>query len=65
MLSKVSKFVTIRLILQRRLLTDSGDEIAIQDYVSVVVQLDKERISHNFVVVDTLIVPVILGLTVC
>ena len=25
------------------------------------VQLDKERISHDFVVVDKLIVPVILG----
>ena len=53
--------MTIRLILQRRLLTDSGDEIPFQDYVSVVVQLDKDRTSHNFVVVDKLIVPVILG----
>ena len=61
LLPKVSKFVKIRLILQRRLLTDSGDEIPIRDYVSVVVQLDKERISHDFVVVDKLIVPVILG----
>ena len=51
----------IRLILQRRHLTDSGDEIPIREYVSVVVQLDKERIRHDFVVVDKLIVPVILG----
>ena len=29
--------------------------------VSVVVQLDKERISHDFVVVDKLIIPMILG----
>ena len=53
--------MTIRLILQRRLLTVSGNEIPIRDYVSVVVQLDKERISHDYVVVDKLIVSVILG----
>ena len=51
----------IRLIIQRRHLTDSGDEIPIREYVSVVVQLDKERIRQDFVVVDKLIVPVILG----
>ena len=60
-LSKVSKFVKIRPVLQLQLLTASGDEIPIQDYVSVVMQLDKERISHNFVVVGKLIVQVILG----
>ena len=46
--------MTIRLILQRRLLTDSEDETPIRDYVSVAVQLNKERISHDFVVVDKL-----------
>ena len=39
----------------------SEDETPIRDYVSVAMQLNKERISHNFVVVDKLIVPVILG----
>ena len=39
----------------------SEDEIPIRDYVSVVVQLHKERISHDFAVVDKLIVPVIFG----
>ena len=39
----------------------SEDEIPIRDYVSVVVQLNKERISHDFAVVDKLIVPVIVG----
>ena len=39
----------------------SEDETPIRDYVSVAVQLNKERISHDFVVVDKLIVPVILG----
>ena len=43
----------------------SEDETPIQDYVSVVVQLNKERISHDFVVVDKLIVPVILGVNFC
>ena len=62
LLSKVSKFMKMRPILQRRLLTASGDEIAIRDYVSVVVQLDKERRNHDFVVVDKLIVSVILGI---
>ncbi|XP_062512810.1 uncharacterized protein LOC134188657 [Corticium candelabrum] len=61
LLSKISKFVKIRPILQRRLLTASGDEIPIRDYVFVVVQPDKERISHDFVVVDKLIVPMIVG----
>ena len=39
----------------------SKHEISIRDYVSVVVQLNKERISHDFAVVDKLIVPVIVG----
>ena len=39
----------------------SEDETLIRDYVSVAVQLNKERISHDFVVVDKLIVSVILG----
>ena len=39
----------------------SKDEISIRDYVSVVVKLNKERISHDFAVVDKLIVPVIVG----
>ena len=39
----------------------SEDEITIRDCVSVVVKLNKERISHDFAVVDKLIVPVILG----
>ena len=39
----------------------SEDEIPIRDYVSVVVQLHKERISHDVAVVDKLIVPVIVG----
>ena len=45
-------------------MTASGDEIRIRDYISVVVQLDKKRISHDFVVVDKLVVPVILGVDI-
>ena len=55
----------IRPKLQRRLLTASGDEIHIRDYASVAEPMNKERISHDFVVVDKLIVPVILGVDFC
>ena len=42
-------------------MTAFEDEIPIRNYVSVVMQLNKERISHDFAVVDKLIVPVIVG----
>lgn len=45
-----------------KLVTASGDELAIMDYIQVPVQLQCHKVIHNFVVVNTLITPAILGI---
>ena len=47
-----------------QLQTASGEALPIMDYVSVDVQLNKMKTSvcHNFIIVSSLIAPVILGI---
>ena len=44
-----------------QLKTASGEQLLVQDFVCTQVQLDQLKVKHNFVVVDSLVVPVILG----
>ena len=46
---------------QIQLVTASGDKLPINDYVRVHIEVQGEKFIHNFLVVDKLITPVILG----
>ena len=61
LLSCAQGVTKVRPIPQLRLVTASGDELAVQDFVAARVKLDHMEWKHDFLVVDRLIVPVILG----
>ena len=44
-----------------RLLTASGEQLPIIGHVSVSVHIGELKVTHNFVVVDKLVAPVIIG----
>ena len=47
---------------QIQLVTASGDKLPIKDYVRVPIEVQGEKLTHDFLVVDKLITPVILGI---
>lgn len=51
----------VRPVPKLRLVTASGDELKVQDYVSARVKLDRMEWKHDFLVVERLVAPVILG----
>lgn len=60
-LAQTKSFVNVRPIPQLRLVTASGEQLAVKDFVSAQVQLDKSEWKHDFLVVDQLVAPVIVG----
>ena len=44
-----------------RLVTASGEDLPMVDHIQVPVQLGELEVLHNFVVVESLVAPVILG----
>ena len=61
LLSCAQGVAKVRPVPKLRLVTASGDELTVQDYVSVRVKLDRMEWKHDFFVVDRLVAPVILG----
>ena len=47
---------------QIQLVTASGDKLPITDYVRVPIEVQGNKLSHDFLVVNKLITPVILGI---
>ena len=47
---------------QIQLVIASGDKLPIKDYVKVPIEVQGEKLTHDFLVVDKLITPVILGI---
>ena len=47
---------------QIQLVTALGDKLPIKDYVRVPIEVQGEKLTHDFLVVDKLITPVILGI---
>ena len=47
---------------QIQLVTASGDKLPIKDYIKVPIEVQGEKLTHDFLVVNKLITPVILGI---
>ena len=45
-----------------QLFTASGDKLPITDYLKASIEVEGQKFTHNFLVVDKLITPVILGI---
>ena len=60
-LSHIRGVTSVRPIPELHLKTASRDKLPVQDFVCTQVQIDQLKVKHNFVVVDRLMVPVILG----
>ena len=50
------------LFLQIQLVTASGDKLPITGYLKTSIEVEGQKFTHNFLVVDKLITPVILGI---
>ena len=57
-----SNTIEIMLFLQIQLVTASGDKLPITDYLKTSIEVEGQKFTHNFLVVDKLITPVILGI---
>ena len=60
-LSHASGVTRVRPMPELQLKTASGEQLPVQDFVCTQVQLDQLKVKYNFIVVDRLVVPVILG----
>ena len=47
---------------QLQLVTASGESLPVLDHITVPVQLGPQEVQHDFVVVNNLVAPIILGL---
>lgn len=59
-LSHVCEVTRVRPIPELQLMTASGKQLPVQDFVCTEVQVDQLKVKHNFVVVDRLVTSVIL-----
>ena len=60
-LSRAQDVVRIKTTKPLRLVTTSGDQLPILDHVSALVQVGELHVRHEFVVTESLVAPVILG----
>lgn len=60
-LAKTKNFATVGAAKLLKLVTASGDDLPIMGYVRARVEIGELNILHNFVVVENLVAPVILG----
>jgi len=61
-LEQVSNVVEVATARHIQLITASGDQLPILKHVKAPVQLDELCVTHEFIVVNTLVAPVILGI---
>ena len=58
---QVQDVVSVQMAKSLRLVTASGDQLPILDYVQAPLHVSELRVIHEFVVVQSLVAPVILG----
>ena len=61
MLEHAQGITKVRPLPQLCLVTASGEPLVVHDYISAEVKPDKTKVKHNFVAVNKLVTPIILG----